>query len=355
MKIALIFGITGQDGAYLTNLLLKKGYEVHGVKRRNSNLGSASRLDYFYKDPLQEKTNLFLHYGDVTDASNVTNLINQVQPLEIYNLSAQSHVAVSFVIPTYTAQVDAVGCTNILEGIRSLNMQNTTKFYQASTSELYGDVLETPQDENTPFNPQSPYSIAKLYSFWMTKLYREAYGMHSSNGILFNHESPLRGENFVTRKITIALSKISIGSQSKLSLGNLDSLRDWGHAKDYVDAMWRILQQDSPKDYVISSGQQISVRDFVSRAASEVGIEISWQGEGLNEVGIDQNNNQIVNVSEEYFRPAEVSTLLGNSSLASKDLGWEPKVGINDLISEMMESDLHYAKEGTYPNPFTNS
>jgi len=352
MKKAIIFGITGQDGAYLTDLLLRKGYEVHGVKRRNSNLGSASRLDYFYKDPLQEKTNLYLHYGDITDASNVTNVINETKPDEIYNLSAQSHVAVSFVIPTYTAQVDAVGCTSILEAVRSLKMQDSTRFYQASTSELYGDVLEIPQDENTPFNPQSPYAIAKLYSFWMTKLYREAYGMHSSNGILFNHESPLRGENFVTRKITMALSKISIGSQDKLSLGNLNSLRDWGHAKDYVDAMWRILQQDKPKDYVISSGHQISVRDFVSRAAKEVDLDLSWHGEGLNEVGVDQNNNEIINVSEEYFRPAEVSTLLGNSSLARKELDWEPAVDINELISEMMRSDLYYAKNGTYPNPF---
>ena len=354
MKKALIFGITGQDGAYLTNFLLEKGYSVHGVKRRNSNLGSASRLDYFYKDPLQEKTNLQLHYGDITDASNVTNVINDVKPDEIYNLSAQSHVAVSFVIPTYTAQVDAVGTTNILEAIRLLKLDNQTKFYQASTSELYGDVLEVPQNEKTPFNPQSPYSIAKLYSFWMTKLYREAYKMHSSNGILFNHESPLRGENFVTRKITIALSKISIGSQKKLSLGNLESLRDWGHAKDYVEAMWKILQQDQPKDYVISSGEQISVRDFVTKAAKEVDIEISWEGEGLNEKGFDQNNNEIVNVNEKYFRPSEVSALLGDSSLAEKELGWKPKVKIDDLISEMMKSDLHFAKTGTYPNPFEN-
>tara|TARA_B100000963_G_C22563030_1_gene642369 strand:- start:231 stop:1292 length:1062 start_codon:yes stop_codon:yes gene_type:complete len=352
MKTALIFGITGQDGAYLTNFLLKKGYSVHGVKRRNSNLSSASRLDYFYKDPLHEQTDLHLHYGDITDASNVTNIINDVKPDEIYNLSAQSHVAVSFVIPIYTAQVDAVGTTNILEAIRSLKLDDSIRFYQASTSELYGDVLEVPQNENTPFNPQSPYSIAKLYSFWMTKLYRKAYKMHSSNGILFNHESPLRGENFVTRKITIALSKISIGSQKKLSLGNLDSLRDWGHAKDYVEAMWKILQQDKPMDYVISSGEQISVRDFVTRAAKEVNIEMSWKGEGLNEKGFDQNNNEIVNVSEKYFRPAEVSTLLGDSSLAEKELNWKPKVKIDDLISEMMKSDIHFAKTGTYPNPF---
>ncbi|MFL2719973.1 MAG: GDP-mannose 4,6-dehydratase [Gammaproteobacteria bacterium] len=352
MKTALIFGITGQDGAYLTNFLLKKGYSVHGVKRRNSNLSSANRLDYFYKDPLHEQTDLHLHYGDITDASNVTNIINDVKPDEIYNLSAQSHVAVSFVIPIYTAQVDAVGTANVLEAIRSLKLDESIRFYQASTSELYGSVLEVPQNEKTPFNPQSPYSIAKLYSFWMTKLYREAYKMHSSNGILFNHESPLRGENFVTRKITIALSKISIGSQKKLSLGNLDSLRDWGHAKDYVEAMWKILQQDKPKDYVISSGEQISVRDFVTRAAKEVNIEISWKGEGLNEKGFDQNNNEIVNVSEKYFRPAEVSTLLGDSSLAEKELNWKPKVKIDDLISEMMKSDIHFAKTGTYPNHF---
>ena len=354
MKKAIIFGITGQDGAYLTNLLLNKDYEVHGVKRRNSNLGSASRLDYFYKDPLQNKTNLFLHYGDITDASNVTNLISEIQPDEIYNLSAQSHVAVSFVIPSYTAQVDAVGCTNILEAIRTLKLTKKPKFYQASTSELYGDVIETPQNENTPFNPQSPYSIAKQYSFWMTKLYREAYEMHASNGILFNHESPLRGENFVTRKITMALSKISIGEQEKLSLGNLDSLRDWGHAKDYVHAMWRMLQQDIPKDYVISSGQQISVRDFVVRAAKLVDIHITWKGSGLEEVGIDQNNREVVNVSEKYFRPAEVGTLLGDSSLARKDLGWKPQVKIDELITEMMQSDLEYAKSGVYPNPFRN-
>lgn len=353
MKKAIIFGITGQDGAYLANLLLNKNYEVHGVKRRNSNLGSSSRLDYLYKDPTHNQTNLYLHYGDITDSSNVTSLINEIQPDEIYNLSAQSHVAVSFVVPAYTAQVDAVGTTNILEAIRMLKLTKKTRFYQASTSELFGDVLESPQNEDTPFNPQSPYSIAKQYSFWMTKLYREAYGMHSSNGILFNHESPLRGENFVTRKITLALSRISIGKQKKLSLGNLDSLRDWGHANDYVDAMWRILQKDSARDYVISSGQQITVRDFVSRAAREVGLEITWKGNGLEEIGLDQNENIIVDVNEKYFRPAEVETLLGDSTVARTELEWEPKIGINELISEMMKSDIEFVKTGVYPNPFS--
>ena len=319
----------------------------------NSNLGSSSRLDYLYKDPTHNQTNLYLHYGDITDSSNVTSLINEIQPDEIYNLSAQSHVAVSFVVPAYTAQVDAVGTTNILEAIRMLKLTKKTRFYQASTSELFGDVLESPQNEDTPFNPQSPYSIAKQYSFWMTKLYREAYGMHSSNGILFNHESPLRGENFVTRKITLALSRISIGKQKKLSLGNLDSLRDWGHANDYVDAMWRILQKDSARDYVISSGQQITVRDFVSRAAREVGLEITWKGNGLEEIGLDQNENIIVDVNEKYFRPAEVETLLGDSTVARTELEWEPKIGINELISEMMKSDIEFVKTGVYPNPFS--
>jgi GDPmannose 4,6-dehydratase len=352
MKKALIFGITGQDGAYLTDLLLNKEYEIHGVKRRNSNLSSASRLDYFYKDPIQNKTNLFLHYGDVTDASNVIKLVNEIKPDEIYNLSAQSHVAISFNMPNYTGQVDAIGTLNILEAMKSLNMMECCKFYQASTSELFGKVLETPQNEKTPFNPQSPYAIAKQYSYWMTKLYREAYSMHCSNGILFNHESPIRGENFVTRKITMALSRISIGSSEKLSLGNLDSLRDWGHARDYVQAMWKILQKDQPKDYVIATGSQISVRDFVTKAAREVDIEVIWDGEGINEVGFDQKGNKIIDVNVKYFRPAEVETLLGDSSLAQEELDWKPKTGIDELIAEMMKSDLHYAKEGFYPNPF---
>jgi GDPmannose 4,6-dehydratase len=353
MKKALIFGITGQDGAYLTDFLIKQGYEVHGVKRRNSNLSSASRLDYFYKDPIHNKTNLFLHYGDITDASSVFNIINQTQPEEIYNLSAQSHVAISFVMPNYTGQVDAIGTLNILEAMRSLNMIESCRFYQASTSELYGKVLETPQNEKTPFNPQSPYAIAKQYSFWMTKLYREAYLMHASNGILFNHESPIRGENFVTRKITMALSRISIGTQETLSLGNLDSLRDWGHARDYVKAMWKMLQRDKPKDYVIATGKQISVRDFVTKAAIEVGIDIVWDGKGINEVGLDQRGKKIIDINSKYFRPAEVATLLGDSSSAQKELDWKPQTEIDDLIAEMMKSDLHFAKKGIYPNPFT--
>ena len=352
MKKALIFGVTGQDGAYLADALLKKDYIVHGVKRRQSSLSSASRLDPIFKDPIQRKTNFTLHYGDLTDALSISSLVSKIKPDEIYNLAAQSHVAVSFVIPAYTAQVDALGTSNILEAIRMNGLENKAKFYQASTSELYGKVLEVPQSETTPFNPQSPYSIAKMYAFYMTKLYREAYGMFATNGILFNHESPLRGENFVTRKITLGLSKIKLGHEKKLSLGNIDAKRDWGHAKDYVNAMWKILQTDEPRDYVIATGEQYSVRDFVEKAALLIDLKIHWEGEGINEVGIDQDGRTIIDIREEYYRPAEVETLLGDPSLAKKDLNWQSETTFDSLVEEMMISDLALLKEGQMPNPF---
>jgi GDPmannose 4,6-dehydratase len=352
MKKALIFGVTGQDGAYLADALLKHGYEVHGVKRRQSNLNSASRLDLIFKDPTQHSTDFKLYYGDVTDPNNVSGLIAEIKPDEIYNLAAQSHVAISFVMPAYTGHVDALGTLNILEGIRVAGIAGTTKFYQASTSELYGKVLEIPQTETTQFNPQSPYSIAKMYSFYMSKLYREAYDLFASNGILFNHESPLRGENFVTRKITLGLAKIKLGLEDKLFLGNLDAKRDWGHAKDYVDAMWRILQVEKANDYVIATGKQNSVRDFVEKAAGYIDLDITWQGEGIDEVGIDQNGRELIFVSKEYYRPAEVDQLLGDPSLAKKDLSWKPTISFSSLVKEMMISDLALLKEGQMPNPF---
>jgi len=350
-KIALIFGITGQDGAYLADLLLKKGYVVHGVKRRNSNLSSASRLDYIYIDPIHEETNLHLHYGDVTDAGNVFSIVQNTQPDEIYNLAAQSHVAVSFVTPTYTGMVDGLGTTSILEAIRILGLQDKTKFYQASTSELYGEVLATPQTEDTPFNPQSPYAIAKMYAYWMTKLYREAYGVYACNGILFNHESPLRGENFVTRKITMGLVRIKRGMQDTIFLGNLDAKRDWGHAKDYVEAMWKMLQQEAPEDFVIATGAQSSVRQFVEMACSELGIKLEWSGEGLCEVGLDQNDTKIVEVRKEYYRPAEVESLIGDASKAKRELGWEYTYNLQSLIKEMISYDLALV-DGERLNPF---
>jgi GDPmannose 4,6-dehydratase len=352
MKQALIFGVTGQDGAYLADALLKKGYIVHGVKRRQSSLSSATRLDSIFKDPIQRKTNFILHYGDLTDALSISSLVTKIKPDEIYNLAAQSHVAVSFVIPGYTAQVDALGTSNILEAIRMSGLENKAKFYQASTSELYGKTVETPQSETTPFNPQSPYAIAKMYAFYMTKLYREAYGMFATNGILFNHESPLRGENFVTRKITLGLAKIKLGREKKLSLGNIDSKRDWGHARDYVNAMWKILQTDEARDYVIATGQQFSVRDFVEKAALLIDLKIHWEGEGINEVGIDQDGRTIIDIREEYYRPAEVESLLGDSSLAKKDLNWQSQTTFDSLVEEMMISDLALLKEGQIPNPF---
>jgi len=353
MKKALIFGVTGQDGAYLADALLKKDYIVHGVKRRQSSLSSASRLDPIFKDPIQRNTNLILHYGDLTDALSVASLVAKIQPDEIYNLAAQSHVAVSFVIPTYTGQVDALGTTNILEAIKMSDLESKTKFYQASTSELYGKVLEVPQSETTPFNPQSPYSIAKMYSFYMTKLYREAFGIFASNGILFNHESPLRGENFVTRKITLGLAKIKLGHEKKLSLGNLNAKRDWGHAKDYVNAMWKILQTNEPRDYVIATGEQYGVREFVEKAALHVDLKISWKGDGINEIGVDQDGRTIIDIREEYYRPAEVETLLGDPSLARKDLNWKPKRTFDSLVEEMMTSDLALLRDGQMRNPFS--
>ena len=353
MKKALIFGVTGQDGAYLADTLLKKDYIVHGVKRRQSSLSSASRLDPIFKDPIQRNTNLILHYGDLTDALSVASLVAKIQPDEIYNLAAQSHVAVSFVIPTYTGQVDALGTTNILEAIKMSDLESKTKFYQASTSELYGKVLEVPQSETTPFNPRSPYSIAKMYSFYMTKLYREAFGIFASNGILFNHESPLRGENFVTRKITLGLAKIKLGHEKKLSLGNLNAKRDWGHAKDYVNAMWKILQTNEPRDYVIATGEQYGVREFVEKAALHVDLKISWKGDGINEIGVDQDGRTIIDIREEYYRPAEVETLLGDPSLARKDLNWKPKRTFDSLVEEMMTSDLALLRDGQMRNPFS--
>ena len=352
MKKALIFGVTGQDGAYLADALLKKNYIVHGVKRRQSSLSSASRLDIIFKDPIQRDTDFILHYGDVTDPSNVTALISEIKPDEIYNLAAQSHVAVSFVMPAYTGQVDALGTLNILEAIRTTGLGKTTKFYQASTSELYGKVFEFPQSETTPFNPQSPYSIAKMYAFYMTKLYREAYGLFSVNGILFNHESPLRGENFVTRKITLGLAKIKLGLEKKLFLGNLDAQRDWGHAKDYIDAMWRVLQTENARDYVIATGEKHSVREFVEKAAGFIDINITWHGSGIKEVGIDQSGRELINLRKEYYRPAEVETLLGDSTLAKKDLKWKHKIGFSSLVEEMMFSDLALLRDGEMPNPF---
>jgi len=330
MKVALITGITGQDGSYLTELLLEKGYEVHGIVRRSS-LINTDRIDHLYG-----KDNVHLHYGDLTDSTNIVRVIQSVKPDEIYNLGAQSHVKVSFEIPEYTGQVDALGTLRVLEAVRLLGMEKTVKIYQASTSELYGLVQEVPQRETTPFYPRSPYGVAKLYGYWIVKNYRESYGLHASSGILFNHESPRRGETFVTRKITRGLSRISTGQQDVLSLGNLDARRDWGHAKDYVEAMWLMLQQDQPDDYVIATGKQYSVRDFVNEAAPYFGFNIEWVGEGLTEVGYDKNTEKpIVKVNSKYFRPAEVSTLLGDASKAREKLGWTPKISFNELVQEM--------------------
>ena len=328
MKVALITGITGQDGSYLAELLLGKGYEVHGIIRRSS-LINTHRIDGIYD-------RLSLHYGDLTDSTNLVRVIQKVQPDEIYNLGAQSHVKVSFEIPEYTADVDAVGTLRILEAVRLLGMEDRVRIYQASTSELYGLVQETPQKETTPFYPRSPYGVAKLYGYWITKNYREAYGMYACTGILFNHESPRRGETFVTRKITQALSKISVGLQDCLYLGNLDAKRDWGHAQDFVEAMWLMLQQDEPDDYVIATGTQYSVRDFVKEAAPYFGMKIVWIGEGLDEVGIDANTNRaVIRVDPKYFRPAEVETLLGDASKAKEKLGWIPKISFKELVEDM--------------------
>jgi len=342
-KKALITGVTGQDGAYLAEFLLDKGYEVHGIKRRTS-LFNTDRIDHLYQDPHEKNPRLILHHGDMTDSSSLIRVMQQVQPDEIYNLAAQSHVAVSFEEPEYTANSDALGALRLLEGMRILGLEKKTRFYQASTSELYGKVRETPQSETTPFHPRSPYGVAKMYAYWITVNYREAYGMYACNGILFNHESPIRGETFVTRKITRALARIKLGLQDCLYLGNLGSLRDWGHARDYVQMEWLMLQQDEAEDYVIATGEQHSVREFVECAGAELGITVTWQGEGVDETGVDQHGHVIVRVDPRYFRPAEVETLLGDPSKARRQLGWKPKVGFAELVSEMVRSDLREAE-----------
>jgi len=343
VKKALITGITGQDGAYLAELLLSKGYEVHGIKRRSS-LFNTDRIDHLYQDQYVKDRRLFLYHGDMTDSSSLIRIIQQCQPDEVYNLAAQSHVAVSFEEPEYTANSDALGALRVLEAIRILKLEKKTRFYQASTSELYGLVQETPQKETTPFYPRSPYAVAKLYAYWITVNYREAYGMYACNGILFNHESPVRGETFVTRKITRALARIKLGLQECLYLGNLDSKRDWGHAKDYVEMQWLMLQQDQPEDFVIATGVQFSVREFVNAAAQEIGIEITWKGEGVEEKGFDASGKCIVVVDPRYFRPAEVETLLGDATKARIKLGWTPKISFTELVSEMMREDLKSAE-----------
>jgi GDPmannose 4,6-dehydratase len=343
-KIALISGITGQDGAYLAEFLLAKGYVVHGIKRRASSFNT-DRIDHLYQDPHEKNVRLKLHYGDLTDSTNLIRIIQEVQPDEIYNLAAQSHVAVSFETPEYTANSDALGTLRILEAIRILGLEKKTRFYQASTSEMYGKVQEIPQRETTPFYPRSPYGAAKVYGYWITVNYREAYGLFACNGILFNHESPLRGETFVSRKITRALTRISVGLQDTLHLGNLDSKRDWGHARDYVRAQWLMLQQEVPEDFVIATGKQFSVRDFVVAAGSLLGMKIEWKGHGVDELGIDKvTGRQLVRVDPRYFRPTEVETLLGDPSKAREKLGWTAEVSFSELIADMIKSDLNIAK-----------
>ncbi len=347
-RIALITGITGQDGAYLAELLLDKGYEVHGFRRRTS-LFNTDRIDHLYQDIHEKDVRLKLHYGDMTDTSSIVRVIQQIQPDEIYNLAAQSHVAISFEEPEYTANSDALGALRVLEAIRVLGLQKKTKFYQASTSELYGLVQQVPQTELTPFYPRSPYAVAKLYAYWITVNYREAYGIYACNGILFNHESPIRGETFVTRKITRALAKIKLGLQECLYLGNLDAKRDWGHAKDYVEMQWLMLQQNQPEDYVIATGVQYSVRDFVTIAAKDLGLDIKWIGDGINEQGVvlesDGTLKTIIKVDSRYFRPTEVETLLGDATKAREKLGWQPKIGFEELVREMIQADLQLAKK----------
>ena len=342
-KVALITGITGQDGAYLAEFLLGKDYIVHGVKRRSS-LFNTDRIDHLYQDPHIDNKNFILHYGDLTDSTNLIRIIQQTQPDEIYNLAAMSHVAVSFETPEYTANADGIGTLRILEAIRILGLEKKTKFYQASTSELYGLVQETPQKETTPFYPRSPYAVAKLYAYWITVNYREAYGIYACNGILFNHESPLRGETFVTRKITRALARIKLNLQDCLYLGNMDALRDWGHAKDYVEMQWLMLQQDTAEDFVIATGVQYSVRDFVNAAAKELDMHITWQGQGVNETGTDVSGKVIVKVDSRYFRPTEVETLLGDPTKAKQKLGWTPKITFQELVSEMVQADYKSAQ-----------
>jgi GDPmannose 4,6-dehydratase len=347
-KRALITGITGQDGAYLTELLLEKGYEVHGVKRRAS-LFNTDRIDHLYQDPHESDIRLKLHYGDLTDSTNLIRIIQEVQPDEIYNLAAMSHVKVSFDTPEYTANADGIGTLRILEAMRILGMDKDVRFYQASTSELYGLVQEVPQSETTPFYPRSPYGVAKLYGFWIVKNYRESYGMHASNGILFNHESPLRGETFVTRKITRGVARIHLGLQDTLHLGNLDAKRDWGHAKDYVEGMWRMLQQDTADDYVLATGRTVPIRDFVNMAFAEVGVTLDWQGEGVDEKGIDKATGAVrVAVDPRYFRPAEVELLVGDASKAKRVLGWEPTHTLEQLCSEMVAADVKLFEKDKY-------
>ena len=342
-KIALITGVTGQDGAYLAEFLLKKNYEVHGIKRRAS-LFNTDRIDHLYQDPHEPDRKFILHHGDLTDSSSLIRIIQQVQPDEIYNLAAQSHVAVSFEEPEYTADSDALGALRILEAIRILGLEKKTRFYQASTSELYGLVQETPQKETTPFYPRSPYAVAKLYAYWITVNYREAYGLYACNGILFNHESPTRGETFVTRKITRALARIKLGLQDTVYLGNMSARRDWGHARDYVEAQWLMLQQEHPEDFVIATGVQYSVKEFVEAAAREIGYSVSWRGEGVDEKGYNQQGQCIVAVDPRYFRPTEVESLLGDATKAREKLGWVPRTSFSDLVTEMMREDLKAAE-----------
>jgi GDPmannose 4,6-dehydratase len=346
MKKALITGITGQDGSYLAEFLLNKGYEVHGIKRRTS-LINTKRIDHLYQDPHEQKKNFILHHGDLTDATSLIRITQEVQPDEIYNLAAQSHVAVSFEEPEYTANSDALGALRILEAIRILKLEEKTKYYQASTSELFGNVQETPQTEKTPFHPRSPYGVAKLYAYWITINYREAYGIYACNGILFNHESPVRGETFVTRKITKALARIKLGLQKILYLGNLDAKRDWGHAKDFVEAQWLMLQQQQPEDFVIATGKQHSVRDFINEAAKNLDMKIEWKSKNLEEVG-SYDGKDIIKVDPRYFRPTEVETLLGDASKAKEKLNWSPKISFNQLVKEMIEEDLKIAKNENY-------
>lgn len=344
MKCALITGITGQDGAYLAEFLLKKGYSVHGIKRRSS-LFNTDRIDHLYQDPHERDVRLKLHYGDLTDSTNLIRIIQEVQPDEIYNLAAQSHVAVSFETPEYTANSDAVGTLRVLEAIRILGLEKKTRFYQASTSEMFGKVQEVPQRETTPFYPRSPYGAAKVYAYWITVNYREAYGLFACNGILFNHESPLRGETFVSRKITRALTRISVGLQDSLHLGNLDSRRDWGHARDYIRAQWLMLQQDIPEDFVIATGKQFSVREFVVLAGARLGMKITWKGKGVDEVGVDsKTGSTLVRIDSRYFRPTEVESLLGDPTKARQKLGWSAEITFEELVTEMIEADLEEAK-----------
>ena len=342
MKTALITGITGQDGAYLAEFLLNKGYQVHGIKRRSSLINTA-RIDHLYQDPHENNRKLILHHGDLTDSTSLIRIIQEVQPDEIYNLAAQSHVAVSFEEPEYTANSDAIGALRILEAIRILKLNKKTKYYQASTSELYGDVVESPQSEKTSFYPRSPYGVAKLYAYWITVNYREAYGIYACNGILFNHESPIRGETFVTRKITMGLARIKLGLQNELYLGNLNALRDWGHAKDYVEAQWLMLQQQKAEDFVIATGKQYSVRKFINLASQQLDMKIEWKGDGLKEVG-SFNGKDIIKVDPRYFRPTEVETLLGDATKANEKLNWFPKISLEQLVEEMINEDLKRAK-----------